>query len=352
MHFYNSETLRDFKSAIMKPISPQIIRQVFVLLLILLMGGLIFQEIIPYLSGILGAITIYVLLLTPMQKLTKKGWSAHWSAIVLMLISFLGIMLPLVGLGLMMGSKIQSAVDNSQQVINAGKEQLNKITAYINIDIASEIDTSAITSWLSDKLQNFAGGTFNMIISITIMYFLLYFMLTNRRQLKEALYQYIPIKDDSLEIIGKETRANVKANALGIPLVAIGQGLVSLMGFLIFGISNPFFWASIVTIGSMIPFVGSALGTVPVFVLALSQGNDFQAWGILIYGIVAIGATDNIFRLYILKRLDDVHPLITVIGVLVGVPLFGFIGLIFGPLLVSLFLIILRIYKKQYGASN
>lgn len=350
MHFYNSETLRDFKSAIMKPISPQIIRQVFVLLLILLMGGLIFQEIIPYLSGILGAITIYVLLLTPMQKLTKKGWSAHWSAIVLMLISFLGIMLPLVGLGLMMGRKIQSTVDNSQQVINAGKEQLNKITTYINIDIASEIDTSAITSWLSNKLQNFAGGTFNMIISITIMYFLLYFMLTNRQQLKEALYQYIPIKDDSLEIIGKETRANVKANALGIPLVAIGQGLVSLIGFLIFGISNPFFWASIVTIGSMIPFVGSALGTVPVFVLALSQGNDFQAWGILIYGIVAIGATDNIFRLYILKRLDDVHPLITVIGVLVGVPLFGFIGLIFGPLLVSLFLIILRIYKKQYGA--
>lgn len=350
MHFYNSETLRDFKSAIMKPISPQIIRQVFVLLLILLMGGLIFQEIIPYLSGILGAITIYVLLLTPMQKLTKKGWSAHWSAIVLMLISFLGIMLPLVGLGLMMGRKIQSTVDNSQQVINAGKEQLNKITTYINIDVASEIDTSAITSWLSDKLQNFAGGTFNMIISITIMYFLLYFMLTNRQQLKEALYQYIPIKDDSLEIIGKETRANVKANALGIPLVAIGQGLVSLIGFLIFGISNPFFWASIVTIGSMIPFVGSALGTIPVFVLALSQGNDFQAWGILIYGIVAIGATDNIFRLYILKRLDDVHPLITVIGVLVGVPLFGFIGLIFGPLLVSLFLIILRIYKKQYGA--
>ncbi|GAL80416.1 membrane protein [Algibacter lectus] len=75
--------------------------------------------------------------------------------------------------------------------------------------------------------------------------------------------------------------------------------------------------------------------------------------GILIYGIVAIGgATDNVFRLYILKRLDDVHPLITLVGVLVGVPLFGFIGLIFGPLLVSLFLIVLRIYKKQYGETQ
>ncbi|GAL61523.1 AI-2E family transporter [Algibacter lectus] len=336
----------------MKQINPNIIRQVFVLLLIILMGVLIFQEILPYLSGVLGAITIYVILKKPMKKLTDKGWYPNLAAIVLMILSFLCIMVPIAGLGVMMGSKIQYAVDNSQKVINAGKGQLERVESYFNINMASDIDTGAITSWLSDKLQNFAGGTFNMVISITLMYFLLFFMLTNRKKLKESLYEYIPIKDENLKTIGKETNANVKANALGIPLVAIGQGIVSLIGFLIFGVSDPFFWAAIVTVGSMIPFVGSALGTIPVFLLALSNGDTFQAWGILIYGIVAIGATDNVFRLYILKRLDDVHPLITLVGVLVGVPLFGFIGLIFGPLLVSLFLIVLRIYKKQYGETQ
>lgn len=338
-----------YKLKSMKPISPTIIRQVFVLLLIVLMAALIFQEVLPYLSGILGAITIYVILQKPMRSLIKKGWSTNFAALFLMLSSFLCIMIPVVGLGLMMGSKIQYAVDNSQKVINATKGQLEKVTSYFNINLQSDIDTGAITSWLSDKLQNFAGGTFNMVISITLMYFLLYFMLTNRKKLKESLYEYIPIKDENLKTIGQETSANVKANALGIPLVAIGQGIVGLIGFLIFGVSDPFFWASIVTVGSMIPFVGSALGTIPVFLLALSNGDQLQAWGILIYGIVAIGATDNVFRLFILKRLDDVHPLITLVGVLVGVPLFGFIGLIFGPLLVSLFLIILRIYKKQYA---
>lgn len=102
----------------------------------------------------------------------------------------------------------------------------------------------------------------------------------------------------------------------------------------------------------MIPFVGSALGTIPIFLLALSNGNTFQAWGVLIYGLVAIGATDNLLRLYVLKRLEDVHPLITLTGVLVGVPLFGFIGLIFGPLLISLFLIVVSIYKNEYGQEN
>jgi predicted PurR-regulated permease PerM len=336
----------------MKYISPHIVRQIFVLLLIVLMGSLIFQAMLPYLSGVLGAVTIYVILQKPMGKLLEKGWRTNLAAIFLMLVSFLSIMVPVVGLGFMMGSKVQYAVDNSQKVIDAAKSQLEKAERYLNFDIASQIDTSAITTWLSDNLQSLAGGTFGMVISITVMYFLLYFMLTSRNALKESLFAYIPVKEKNLKTIGQETNEIVRANALGIPLVAIGQGIIGLIGFLIFGVSDPFFWAAIVTVGSMIPFVGSALGTIPVFLLALSNGNTFQAWGVLIYGIVAIGATDNIFRLYILKRLDDVHPLITLIGVLVGVPLFGFIGLIFGPLLVSLFLVVVRIYKNEYGQSE
>ena len=82
----------------------------------------------------------------------------------------------------------------------------------------------------------------------------------------------------------------------------------------------------------------------------MSYGNNIGAWGILIYGLVVVGSTDNIIRLFLLKKLDNVHPLITLIGVIVGVPLFGFIGLIFGPLLISLFLVVVRIYKKEFRA--
>jgi predicted PurR-regulated permease PerM len=156
----------------------------------------------------------------------------------------------------------------------------------------------------------------------------------------------------NLKEIGIEVQAMVRSNALGIPLVAVAQGIVALIGFLIFGIEDPFFWFVIVTIGSMIPFVGTLVGILPVFVLTLSTGHSFQAWGILIYGFVVVGSTDNIIRLYVLKKLDNVHPLVTLIGVIVGVPLFGFIGLIFGPLLISLFMVIVRIYRKEYGKED
>ena len=337
----------------MKSISPQIIRQVFVLLLILLMGGLIFKEMAPYLSGVLGAVTIYVLLRGWMKKLVlKKGWNPNVAAGLLMLLSFIGILLPVSGIVLMLGNKIGNAVQNSEEVIRALKEQLGEWETRLGYDLTSQIDTTAISSWISTQLQSFAGGTFNMFIAIGLMYFMLYYMLTNRKELKESLFDYIPIGDNNLKEIGDEANAKVRANAIGIPLVALAQGIVALIGFLIFGVEDPFFWFVITTIGSMIPFIGTLVGIVPVFILSLSSGDTFQAWGVLLYGFIVVGATDNIFRMYALKKLDDVHPLITFIGVVVGVPLFGFIGLIFGPLLISLFLIIVRIYRKEYGKTH
>lgn len=335
----------------MQKIPPTKIRQIFVLLLILLMGVLIFREMLPYLSGVLGAITIYVLMRKWMTLLLRKGWKVDLAAAVLMLASFVGILIPVSGTVLMLTNKIGNAVNNSEKVVAAFKEQLADVEEKVGYDLNSQIDVSAVSSWLSDNLQTFAGSTFNIFIAIGIMYFMLYYMLTNRNELKESLYEYIPINSENLKTIGKEVQSMVRSNALGIPLVAVAQGIVALIGFLIFGIEDPMFWFVIVTIGSMIPFVGTLLGIIPVFILTLSTGHTYQAWGILIYGIIVVGSTDNLIRLYVLKKLDNVHPLITLIGVIVGVPLFGFIGLIFGPLLISLFLILIKIYKAEYGNS-
>ena len=333
-------------------INAKIIRQIFVLVLIILIGGLIFKEMLPYFSGVLGAITLYVLLKKIMAKLINNGWHPNLAAGLLMLLSFIIILLPTIGLIWMLSNKIGDFITNSEKVVIAFKTQLSDFESRFGYDFTSQIDASAVSSWLSENLQGFAGGTFTAFIAISIMYFLLFYMLTNRKQLRKSLFEYIPISDENLKIIGTKTRKMVRANALGIPLVAIAQGVIALIGFLIFDIENPMFWTVIVTIGSMIPFVGSLLGILPVFILTISNGNTFQAWGILLYGIIIVGSTDNIIRLFVLKKLDDVHPLITLIGVIVGIPLFGFIGLIFGPLLISLLLIIIQIYKKEYGKGS
>jgi predicted PurR-regulated permease PerM len=335
-----------------KPIPQHIIQQIFILLLILLIGGLIFRELLPYFTGVLGAITIYVLMRGWMLILVRKGWNPNLAASLLILISFVGILLPLLGVILLLGKKIGNAVKNSEKVVRALKEQLGAWESQFNFDLASEINVGAVSSWLTTNLQSVAGSTFDIVIAIGLMYFILFYMFTNRSLVKNSVGDYIPVSKANLEVIGNEIQAMVRSNALGIPLVALAQGIIALIGFFIFGVSDPFFWFVIVTIGSMIPFVGTLIGILPVFILELSTGNTFSAWGILLYGLIVVGSTDNIIRLYVLKRLDNVHPLITLIGVIVGVPLFGFIGLIFGPLLISLFQVIVNIYRKEYLSGN
>ncbi|MDB9783107.1 AI-2E family transporter [Winogradskyella sp.] len=336
----------------MAQIEPKVIRQIFVLLLIILTGSLIFCEIIPYLTGVLGAITFYILLKNIMKKMVSQyHWRPSLAAATLMLGSFVVILMPLIGFGVMLGNKISDTVRNSEKVINAFKDLIQNLETKTGIDINSQIDTKAVTTFLSERIQNMAGNTFNLFIAIGIMYFLLYYMLVNRKKLRQSLSEYIPMSSTNIANIAAEVQSMVKSNTIGIPLVALVQGCVALIGFLIFDIDAPFFWFAITTIGSLIPFVGISVGIVPVFLLALSYGNTFQAWGILIYGTVIVGATDNLFRLYILKKLDNVHPLITLFGVIIGIPLFGFIGVIFGPLLVSVFMALVKIYKTEYGNS-
>jgi len=336
----------------MDRLKPSLVRQIFVLLLILFLTVLIVRETLPYLSGVLGAVTLYVILKGWMKKLINRGWRPPLAASLLMAGSFVGILIPVTLIAIMLTSKIGKAVANSERVLKALKDQLNNVEENLGYSISSSIDTSSVTNWVSSNLQSLAGGTFNAFIAIGIMYFMLYYMLTNRESLRDSMITYIPLGKENLRIIGEESNQLVKSNALGIPLVAFVQGIIALIGFLIFGVPDPFFWFVITAIGSMIPFIGTAIGIIPACILLFAQGSDFQAIALLIYGFVVVGSTDNIIRLYVLEKLASVHPLITLFGVIVGVQLFGFIGLIFGPLLVSLFLLILKIYKKEYGNAH
>lgn len=333
----------------MDSLKPSLVRQLFVLLILIFLGFLIFKEMLPYLSGVLGAITLFVILKGFMAKLVGRGWKKSLAAGALLLASFIVILIPVGSIILMLSTKIGKAVANSERVVAAVKDNAHKLETYLGYNLSNSLDSSSIAGWLTSNLQNLAGGTFNAVIAIGVMYFLLYYMLINRENLSATLRTYVPLDEGNIELIEKESDISVRSNALGIPLVALFQGIVALIGYVIFGVPDPFFWFAITAIGSMVPFIGSALGFVPVTVLLLASGHNLQAIGVLLYGIVVVGTTDNVVRLYILERISSVHPLITLIGVIVGVQLFGFIGLIFGPLLISLFLLIVKIYKKEYG---
>jgi predicted PurR-regulated permease PerM len=333
----------------MKPTSAKSkVNQYTVIGLLTITAFLFIRELAPYLGGFLAATAMYVILVGFQRELEALRWKKSIAASLLLIIATIIILIPIGLMGLMFTSKINDAIENKDEIVAYVQETVQTIEGKTGLELGQYIDAASISTYASTFLSNIANSGLTYFIIIGIMYFVLYYMLTERNIWQKACYDYLPFKNKNIKKLGKDSLMLIKSNAIGIPLVAFLQGIVALIGFLIFGVENAFFWFVVTIIGSMIPFVGTAVGIVPATIILVAQDHVGMAIGFLIYGIVVIGSTDNLFRLILQRKLADMHPLETLVGVVVGIPLFGFMGLIFGPVLVSLFLLVARMYKAEY----
>ncbi|WP_233522276.1 AI-2E family transporter [Chitinophaga silvatica] len=310
---------------------------------------LLFLETYTYFPGFLGAVTFYVICRKYMFRLNEqKKWNKSLAASVLIILSFLIILLPVGMLINLLTSRIAYAANHSGDLINSLKGLSAQLDEYLGFNFITPARLQNIQETVTSFVPRFLGATFNTLTAIAIMYFILYFMLVNGRKMESILYEYIPLKDENVDRLGKEFNTLVIANAVGIPLIAIVQGVVALVGYLIFGVPQPVFWFVVTCFTAMLPIVGAAAVYVPMGVYLLAIGNTWQGIAILVYGFGVVGISDNISRFLLAKKIADVHPLITIIGVIIGVNLFGFIGLIFGPLLISMYILLLDIYSNEF----
>jgi predicted PurR-regulated permease PerM len=144
----------------------------------------------------------------------------------------------------------------------------------------------------------------------------------------------------------------VISNGVGIPLLALVQGLFCTLGYWIFGINDFIFWGVVSAFMSMIPVIGTTIVWLGLCIFLFASGDTGYAIGLLIYGVAIVANVDNVFRMIWQRKMADVHPLITVLGVFVGISLFGFVGIIFGPLLISLFILLLKIYRDEFDIKK
>ena len=329
------------------------IRQILILATIIILGLVLFNQLKSLIPAFLGAYTLYVLLRKWMFVLQGRyKWRKSLAASVLMLLSFLIILLPIFLVVNMLSSKVAFAMQHSQQVLASLKTYIEKLEGQYKINILTDANLNKITAWTGETVPKILGGAFDTLTSIVIMYFILYFMLVEGRKMESNFYDWVPVKDENTLLLRRELNTMVYSNAIGIPLIAILQGVVGLIGYLILGVNEPWFWFVITCITSMLPILGAAIAYVPAGLLFFANGHTTKGVIMLLYGFGVIGTVDNLFRFMILKRIGDVHPLITGFGVIIGVGLFGFIGLIFGPILISLFLVLIKIYANEFNIEK
>ena len=268
------------------------------------------------------------------------------------MLSFLVILLPFGILANLLTNKIVYAVEHSTQILDSLKKFLDEMKLRFGFAIADSNTIDQIGPLIRKIIPRILSTTVNTISIIGVLYFVLYFMLIYSRTLEDKLYEYIPLKDSNVDVIAKDIDTTVRASAIGIPVIALIQGVVGLIGYLFIGVQDPFLWFAITCITAMLPVVGAALAYIPLAVIFFAQGKNLQGLLMLIYGFGVIGLVDNLFRFILNKKLGNIHPLITVFGVIAGISMFGFIGLIFGPMLLSLFIVLLKVYSNEFFSKK
>jgi predicted PurR-regulated permease PerM len=329
------------------------IKQVLILTLLIAMILLSIRELYIFLPGLLGALTLYILSRGNYLQLVyhhkwKRGRAAGLFLLGYILILALIIYITVV----LLGPKIEKFFDDPVLMINAANKAIADIQRDTGLIFFTESSLQDMVKKLTDFIPTLLNDTADLLLNLAVMLFILYYMLVHSKEMENYLEHIIPLKQRNIDELASETKRIVKASALGIPFISIIQGITALVGYLIFGVNEFILWGFITGVFAFFPVVGTMIIWVPLVIYMYSSGDTWNATGLMFYSFIVTGNVDYLARITILEKLGHVHPVVTVLGVIVGLGLFGFIGLIFGPLLVNYIILLFRIYSNEFLETN
>ncbi|MDY2797867.1 MAG: AI-2E family transporter [Anaerobiospirillum succiniciproducens] len=315
--------------------------------LLLILGGLLFVQAMPFLNGTLGAITLYILLRRTNIYLANRlspglaPWILTIAVAVFVVLPFSAAIWYIIEL-------INNLDFDINVVIKRFADTIKYLESTTKLDLVSEKSIAFATAKVTAFMNSLVAGINDAAINLFTALLILFFLLAGGIRMERGIARCLPFNDRNKTIVINKVSTIVKSNAIGIPLLAMIQGTVAAVGYYICGVNNPIEFGVLTGFASMIPIVGSMLVWIPLAIVQYFEQGMLPAIYISLYGIVVISQSDNVLRMIVQKRMADTHPLVTIFGVIAGLPLFGFMGLIFGPLLVAMFLLFLEMFIKQY----
>ena len=321
-------------------------RKYSLITIILGLGLLLFLKMTPFMGGILGACTIYIMVRDQMLYLTqKKKIRKSVTAIILLIEAILCFLVPLSLAVWLLISKLQTVNVDTATFVDTITNLADWIRRKTEYDLLSKENISSIASILPGIGQFLMGGISSFAVNLFVLVFVLYFMLIGGTKMEQYIYELLPFSDSNKKHVMNEINMIVRANAIGIPLLAIIQGAIATLGYYLFDAPSALLFGFLTCFATVIPIVGTTLVWFPLAAYMAISGDWPHAIGLLLYCGLIVTNIDNLIRFILQKKMADTHPLITIFGVVIGLSLFGFMGVIFGPLLISIFILCVNIFK-------
>lgn len=298
-----------------------------------------------FLQGMVGALILYVVF----EKLNKwfvaRGYPRQVSAFVIMIFSLIIICIPFILLSTIVFNEFNS-VSQIQNFFVKNAEQLEKLFPDSNLTGNAQLLTSTAMSYLKSTILSTIGNIAQVIVQIVVFCFSLYYLLLNHHKLSDLIHSLIPLSAKNTQLLIQEFSNVTHSVLISTGVIGLMQGILLTIGFSIAQIPSPFLWGFVGVVLSVLPF-GVPIVWVPAVLYAFVSGNSWAWIFLLIWGIF-VSNVDSLVRPFIQEQVGKIHPLVSLLGVFIGLKTFGLIGVILGPLLISYGLLIYPMVKEEY----
>ena len=322
-------------------------RQLLFLGILITIGLVILKQLGFFVGAFLGASTLYVVLRPLLFRLTERHSWRSWLAAALLVLCTTVLLL---GLGFLIYEVIAAEIPNvdTSKIVGFFEKQVIRLNELIGFEAIPKDLLENSGTFLTKMVSSLINTTYSFAANVFMMLVILYFMLLKGRKMERHINSYVPFKGKSLCLLKQEVKTIIFSNALGIPIVMLSQALAACLIYWLLGMNNIVFWAFVTAVCGLIPMIGTVIVSVPLGAYMIYSGELWQGILMIALGVLVIANVDNLCRMILMNKVADTHPLIVIFGVILGIPLFGFWGIIFGPLLISGFLLLMKIYYKEY----
>ena len=336
----------------------------FILLLCAVVASiLIFLPFLtPIILGIAASIIVYPIYRGICFAIGNGKWRDNISALATVFIVIVVILVPLSFILARMYSEVQSLYivltdESGRSAVISGMNSLSQAVSdrLFNLFPAYSFDSLNITTYLKDALIWVFGNLDSIFTSIAkvgayafVFLLTMYYFLRDGAMIKRRFISWSPLLDKHDEYISTTLKRAVLSVFGGTIVVSIIQGILTGLGFFLFGIPAPVVWGTMASIAAFIPGIGTSLVIIPGILYLLVVGNYTYAIGLMLWGLLAVGLIDNILGPHLVNRGVHIHPFLILISVLGGIVTFGPVGFVLGPLILALLFALLEIYRTSF----
>lgn len=320
-------------------------------LLTFLLVALIFR---PFLAVLIVGASFAVVLHPVFLWLRAKKVPSFPAALLVIFLFAVALGIPLIGIGTLVFHQSQDAyrelADGKGAVafldtINRSLETI--LPEGFSFDLRERASDSI--SLVTKNLASVFASTVSTLFAVVLMFISLFYFLKDGPHWVKEVVKFSPLPDrDDTKILSKLAQS-IDGVIKGYLLIAIIQGLLMGIGLALFGVPNPALWGLVAMFSSLLPTIGTAFVSVPAIIFLFSTGNTWGAIGMAAWSAILVGAIDNFLSPLVIGSKISIPPLFILFAVLGGIALFGPVGLLIGPLAVSLLYTLISIYKSDFS---